>query len=191
MPSVAVYSALLLLGSAVFAVRAETGPTYVGTTGCNCHRAEIAVWELDRHAKALDSLKPGKRNAAKRKVRLDPAMDYSLDRKCLRCHATGYGREGGYLDEQATPDMKGVGCEMCHGPGSVYRILHEQKRYGFSRQEAAAAGQTYATSDATVCEQCHNHPHSPYNETVDAKYRNNWIRLLQDRAIYHVGADVP
>lgn len=187
MPIGAACVALLLMSCAVFAAKMEATPVYVGTAGCSCHRAEIAVWELDRHGKAFDSLGPGKRKAAKRKVGLDPDKDYSGDHQCLICHATGLGRAGGYRDARTTPELKGVGCEMCHGPGSVYRILHDQKRFGFSRQEAAAAGQTYATGDAAVCAQCHNHRHSPYNETVDARYRDDWMRLLEDRPIYHAG----
>jgi hypothetical protein len=40
-----------------------------------------------------------------------------LDLDCISCHVTGFGQPGGAalgrLDE-----LKGVGCESCHGPGS-------------------------------------------------------------------------
>ena len=51
--------------------------------------------------------------------KLDPEKDYRKDEKCIRCHTTGYKKEGGYVDVESTPELVGVGCEMCQGQVST------------------------------------------------------------------------
>ncbi len=47
--------------------------------------------------------------------------------KCLECHTTGFGKPGGFRSEQETPLMKEVGCEACHGPGSLHAQSTDKK----------------------------------------------------------------
>ncbi len=79
---------------------------YVGAEqNCRmCHSDMYNGWAKTPHANAFKLLE----NVGKA---TDPA--------CLPCHTTGYG-EGGYKDEATTPNLKGVQCEMCHGPGSEH-----------------------------------------------------------------------
>ena len=36
----------------------------------------------------------------------------------MQCHTVGFDYETGYMDDKKTPNLKHVGCENCHGPGS-------------------------------------------------------------------------
>lgn len=94
---------LLLLVNAT-GIYSEQSASYVGLTKCaTCHSAIQDTWQNTRHAKAIESLKKsGQENL--------PA--------CVKCHVTGYEKDGGFIDNELTPEMAGVQCEVCHGPGS-------------------------------------------------------------------------
>jgi len=96
-------------------------PSFVGAKKCKaCHLKQFNSWSESRMAKSFDLLKPGANAAAKKKAKLDPDKDYTKDATCLACHTTGYGKPGGFVDIASTPDLAGVGCEMCHGPAGTY-----------------------------------------------------------------------
>src|SRR5207249_2246106 len=42
------------------------------------------------------------------------------DPECVRCHTVGFGYVRGYVDEAQTAHLQDVGCENCHGPGSLH-----------------------------------------------------------------------
>src|SRR3989338_2920723 len=165
----AVWIAALGLGVlAAGAVSAE--PRYVGAKDCGgCHKAEMQDWQRSVHCKAIETLAAGKKSGPKHKAGLDPDKDYSSDEKCLKCHTTGFKQKGGFVDRNSTPDLAGVGCEACHGPGSDYRAIHKSKMLDFKRTETRAAGATYASKGDKVCENCHN-TDSPFKPSVDPKY---------------------
>lgn len=140
----------------LFSGVAVAEPRYVGNEGCKCHKLEIADWEISRHNRKLfDLLKPGKKRVEKKKAGYDPEKDYTTDKKCLKCHTTGYEKEGGFASLATTPDLVGVGCEMCHGPGGEYRNLHKRVKPPFTRAEATAQAQLYSSEDKKVCNSCH------------------------------------
>lgn len=148
---------------------ASAESSYVGNKACSgCHKAEFADWQRSAHGKSVEVLSSGKKASAKSKAGLAD-KDYSKDDKCLKCHTTGFGKDGGFKSMDSTPELAGIGCESCHGPGSDYREIHKKKMLDFKRAETKAAGQTYASKGDKVCEKCHN-ADSPFKAGVDPKY---------------------
>ena len=131
---------------------------YVGSKKCKmCHIKEYKSWEATNMAKAFDVLKPGERSDAKSKAGLDPAKDYTTDATCVKCHVTGYGESGGFTDVESTPDLVGVGCEMCHGPGGTY-IKPEHmslKNKEYKKADLVAVGMVDQVAEGQ-CRGCHN-----------------------------------
>ncbi len=88
----------------------EGEPTYVGSEKCKkCHEAAYEVWEKTPHHKAYQTLVDARRPSNRQ-----------YDAECIVCHTVGFGRQGGFTDAARTPHLENVGCESCHGPGSLH-----------------------------------------------------------------------
>ena len=102
------------------AIRAPLLPTeaaYVGSAACaECHPGEHATWTAQPHARAFATLE---------------AAGKAESDDCVRCHTTGYDRGGFPKGAPAAehPDLVGVGCESCHGPGGDH-VADGAKRLG-------------------------------------------------------------
>ncbi len=124
----------ILYGPAFFSGIAE-GAGYVGSKICGeCHKKEYETFsKFAKKASSFESIK-------KMKSRLT-SEEY---RACFECHTTGYGKPGGFVSESKTPELRNVGCEVCHGPGSVH-VDH-------------GGDPAEIRSDLTIedCERCHN-----------------------------------
>jgi len=134
-------------------------PTYIGIENCKvCHMPHFESWQTTRMSRAFELLKPGVRAKAKHDVGLDPNRDYSKSAECLHCHTTGYGKPGGFISIEETPEMVDVQCEMCHGPGSLYAEMMLKKRGTYTRDDfIKKGGMTMPSPDTNVCtQQCHN-----------------------------------
>jgi len=161
---ISLFPALLVLGAIVTVPLAA--PTaaeaedfaYIGSKNCKkCHLKEFKSWEATKMATTFDALKPGERTEAKLGAGLDPNNDYSTDAKCVKCHVTGYGQPGGFVDIETTPDLANVGCESCHGPGGTYVAdeLMSLKNKEYKRADVVAAGMVEKVG-ADQCTGCHN-----------------------------------
>jgi hypothetical protein len=152
-------SAFLLGGmmlAAAFAYAAT--PTYVGSKRCKaCHLREYRSWEKTRMARTFDLLRPGTAVEAKRKATMDLQKDYTHEPKCLACHVTGSGKPGGFVSFEKTPEMAGVQCEECHGPGSEYLkaggMTFQNKHY--KRADLVKLG-LVVPNQGTCASVCHN-----------------------------------
>jgi hypothetical protein len=83
------------------------------------------------------------------------------DPACVKCHVTGYEEEGGFTSIAATPQLAGVGCEVCHGPGSVYKDEDTMK----DRDASIAAG--LLIPNEQTCLGCHNSESPNFPGTFD------------------------
>jgi hypothetical protein len=109
--------------------------TYLGSERCGgCHAEAYAVWEKTPHFKATKTLEE-----------LMYPSGRQFDPECMMCHATGFKHPGGFNDlvtkladwppkpndpkagpkkiQKHNDNLRGVGCESCHGPCSE----HEKK----------------------------------------------------------------
>ncbi len=110
----------------------RTAASYVGSEKClACHADAANVWAASAHARAFKTLLPRQADA---------------DPKCIGCHTIGFGNPSGYRREFGSARLVDVGCESCHGPGS----LHLRARTGDS-----TVNFTYRSLDAGDCRKCH------------------------------------
>jgi hypothetical protein len=152
----------------------ETG--FVGPQTCTeeCHQKQGKSWAETRMAKSFDALQPGVFAEEKEMVGLDPEADYTEVVDCLYCHTTGYGLVGGFVSIEETPEMAGVTCEACHGPGGMYvKTVMDADDPTFKTGEAREAGLVYPPT-ARVCRKCHNED-SPF---IDVGYEFNYAERV-------------
>jgi hypothetical protein len=95
---------------------------FVGSKACQaCHLEEFAIWKDSQHSHAFATLV----NDAKK-----PSLR-QFDGECVGCHTIGFEFVSGFKSEQDTPNLKDVGCENCHGPGSLHVAASKEKlHYG-------------------------------------------------------------
>jgi hypothetical protein len=163
--ALAVAGGLLLTDPGVCPARAEEGqhPSFGGADSCKtCHLKQVRSWAKNAKAKAFTVLQPGQAAEAKTAAGLDPNADFTRDATCLKCHVTGFGQPGGYpsvdhewteAEAAAAKALQAVGCEACHGPGSLY-IPHKKDHEDFKRADIAALGATIPVT-TEICLRCH------------------------------------
>jgi hypothetical protein len=110
----------------------RTVATYAGTDKClACHPGAAAAWLASAHAHSFATL-------IARKADADP--------RCVGCHTIGFGTPSGYRREFGASKLVDVGCESCHGPGS----LHVREKNG-----DASVNFVFRPLDAGDCRKCH------------------------------------
>jgi len=157
MKNVLTCAAMAALAAGAFLVRPVPAQeyVYVGVQKCQiCHRTErqgrqFPIWDGSRHSKSFAAL-TGVAAAAKAKA-AGLAAPAAENESCLKCHAPLYAK---------APELKaeGVTCEVCHGPGSVYKKLSLMN----NRTEAARRGLVlYDNVDKikALCLTCHADAH--------------------------------
>ena len=95
---------------------------------------------LDKDMKVL----PAKWLVAEKKWVETPAVDAT--KECLYCHSTGF------VAADKKYKTAGVGCEMCHGPGSVHISSPADKKL----DTVARPAEMDPKAAAAICGQCHS-----------------------------------
>lgn len=128
---------------------------FVGAEKCRtCHEAQYYVWKKSKHAQAMQTL-----------AGLDPPRQF--DPECLACHVTGwhpqgcYPYESGYLSQESSPRLAGVGCENCHGPGGAHAAAEAGGDGIVQRKLRETMRVTLAEARWRVCVDCHDVSNSP------------------------------
>jgi hypothetical protein len=154
---------LVMSGGPVPAVAQDVASAYeiIGAPGCKgCHGARTGgqwkIWAESAHARAFETLA----SAEAGMIAGDSGLgDPQTEEACLKCHATRASLGGGAAvsEKGRYADSEGVGCESCHGPGSVYKSNKIMK----DPQAARAAGLVMIKT-ADGCTQCHNEESPTY-----------------------------
>jgi hypothetical protein len=91
-------------------------PAFMGYTSAvrcmECHPDIYNRWRRSEHANAFRTL-------------VDENEDDNP--QCYPCHAVGFKRMGGFVDQQSTPKLVGVQCESCHGGGAAHVLAMKDK----------------------------------------------------------------
>lgn len=108
---------------------------FVGSAACqDCHAEAFPVWEGSKHHEAWKTLE---------------GVGKQFHLNCTGCHVTGWQKPGGVCRLDKVAGRESVGCESCHGPGSIH-------------VEDPTASNITARPDASVCVTCHNRENSPH-----------------------------
>ena len=116
-------------GNAFFRVGGPA-PQYAGSQEClDCHASVYTVQTNTAHAQAFATLQQA---------------GQATNRACLPCHTVGQGLPTGFVSAAATPGLRGVQCENCHGPAGNH-AANPGDPTAWPRVEVAA----------TLCGGCH------------------------------------
>ena len=113
---------------------AASEAAYLGSAACRqCHEQE--------HDNFIKYSK--KAHSRKNVEKMRPKLTKEELAGCYSCHTTGYGKTGGFVSYEKTPQLGDVGCETCHGPGSVHA-------------DSGEASAITRKPDVESCLVCHN-----------------------------------
>jgi len=108
---------------------------FVGNAACaECHAESFPVWDASKHHQAWKTLE-------------EVGKQYHLN--CTGCHVTGWEKPGGVCRLDKVAGRENVGCESCHGPGSLH-------------VEDPSSDNVIAKPGQAVCVTCHNRENSPH-----------------------------
>jgi hypothetical protein len=111
----------------------RSAASFTGSAKCvECHRTAGKTWSKSAHAQAFATL-------VGRKADADPS--------CLGCHTVGFGSATGYRRAFGDSKLVDVGCESCHGAGSLHVKQHEGD---------SSVNFKFRPLDAGDCKQCHH-----------------------------------
>lgn len=154
-------------------------PHYVGTEACKkCHEHAYEVWKGTPHSHAYKTLVDAQHPSLRQ-----------YDGECIVCHTVGFGYKTGFTNEKDTPKLLNVGCESCHGPGSLHVKNPEnpiwRERMNLPWLDARKKGNAEAKNKAIerYCVTCHD-----FDNDVTWVHKKNYdpfIEKWQKKKIVH------
>ena len=132
---------------------------YIGSHGCaGCHQNAYQSWINSKHASAYQTL-------------IDNHQQFNSE--CISCHVVGFDqkreKKGGFISEQITPHLKGVGCENCHGA----RLDHINKFHDTTSSKKSTNTHLQINKNTPKnCQTCHHPPHS-----ISFDYQQSWKEI--------------
>jgi hypothetical protein len=118
---------------------------YIGSEKCGvCHPTQLQFWASHPHTRAYEPLERQEKQ-------------FNLD--CVSCHVTGYDKPGGST-VTFVEGLKGVQCEVCHGPGSLHSEHTNVKEYLTKPERSFCASE------------CHHPPHVNTDWNVEEAWKH-------------------
>lgn len=146
---------------------------YVGSKYCKlCHDYEYEKWMTSKQViipglskqASPDSFHAGA-FATLEKVGSD------FDPECVICHVVGMQYQTGYISPAKTPELKDVGCENCHGPGS---------------EHLRSLGAIETSGPMSTCSDCHTTEHSGEYAANEKQYFEKIIHWKEPVSVVRV-----
>ena len=129
-------------------VEGQESAKFVGAKKCMmCHQTQHKAWQEMKHSNAWAALSEEQIKSGKDEK----------GRACASCHSTGFGQPSGFESLEKTPDLVNVGCESCHGPGSIHMKTMMMAQMNDETPEDKKI------SKSVGCTSCHN-PHINYKK---------------------------
>lgn len=126
---------------------------YLGSKSCRvCHEEQYQKYKTFKHSHAWQTL-------------VDAGSD--ADPECVVCHTVGFKYQGGFVSAKATPQLRNVGCEECHGPGSRHT-----ESLGKVKTEVPKP---------TNCTVCHTVENSVNYSGHEAEYRSKIVHWKEQK----------
>ena len=147
-------------------------PVFVGSERClSCHPTAAKVWEGSAHHHAYQTLVDAKRPSNRQ-----------YDPECIVCHTIGFGYQSGFKSAAETPKLENVGCESCHGPGSLHsnnpadpEQLKRMNPWKAPPGEKPEEKKRRERRIDDACQKCHD----PEND-VNWSFERNWPKIRHD-----------
>ena len=128
---------------------------YVGSKMClKCHKEAAKVWQNSPHMHAYRELVTATKPALRQ-----------YDGECVKCHVVGFDYDTGFTDEKQTAHLMNVGCESCHGPGSLHatgvrnksaKLMRLMNPYRHNPNETPAEAKRRENLIDQSCQKCHD-----------------------------------
>jgi len=93
------------------------------------------------------------------------------DPECVVCHVVGMQYQTGYISPAKTPELKDVGCENCHGPGS---------------EHFRSLGAIETSGPISTCSDCHTAEHSGEYTANEKQYFEKIIHWREPVSVVRV-----
>jgi len=146
---------------------------YVGSKYCKlCHDYEYEKWMASKQV-----FIPGLSQQASPDSRHADAfatlekVNSEYDPECVICHVVGMQYQTGYISPAKTPELKDVGCENCHGPGS---------------EHLRSLGAIETSGPISTCSDCHTAEHSGEYAANQKQYFEKIIHWREPVSIVRV-----
>ncbi len=127
------YSLVFLFFSFPLYAEEKKESRYIGSDSCKpCHESQyISFKSHARKSRSFDSVQKMKEGLTEDEIKA-----------CYVCHTMGYGKPGGFISVEKTPELRNAGCEVCHGPGKLH---------------VEAEDPAYIIRNVTIdiCQECH------------------------------------